>query len=109
MKKDEFKKKIKKFSKDEIIEALTNTLFLYNKYDYILQSARDIKFERLMKESEKISLEIDKLIETKDKDKNNKDRINRLLKIKKLSDKQDKIQKEIDKVLNISKELFKND
>lgn len=97
MKKDEFKKKIKKYSKDEIIEALTNTFFISDKYDYIIQSARDIKFKKLMKESESIHEKMMKLIIKPDDD--SKTKLIKLSEYRKLIVEDENIQKEIDKIL----------
>lgn len=99
MEKDEFKQKIKKFSKEEIIEALCEQ-FMFDRYYFdILQKAKDIKFNTLMDKDKNIRDEMGLLLER------NSDTVNQKLHKRKkfieLMEKSNKLQKQIDSILNL--------
>lgn len=96
---EEFKKEIKKYTKEEIIEALCKSLFLKKYYVDILLNSKDIKFNKLMKKSEELSKELNKISNTKAN--NGMEVLQKRIKFGEIIKKSDKIQNEIDKLLDI--------
>lgn len=104
MNKDELKKALNQYTKDELIEALGSSFIPESSYSYLISRLRDIRFNKLDLEQGKVLEEMEKLRLKLRPDMSTKEKIDYLKKEGELNKKYDRLSKQIDKVLD----SFKN-